>query len=780
MIVFLSQIECCLKYAFPIVLGGYQDDTFIYDIDIDANNRIAIAGSVKDSSVASNAFAAPVPFVGLIIEGGQYAWAYSLDQPGDYIQKVRFSEEDQYVVAMNANAPNWFIKIDLHGALQSIQRSQGSSWSASYYNSIAYFSNTGIVLGFQSIPDWEYTLMFIQDPFLYSVKSIRQGAPQTIQRSTNPEFWYIGGCMVYGSLVAGPVFTIFDSQGNPTDNYELQLSSSPSQSVAVAHSQLHKSSSIDYLYLAVNIDTTYPTASTNIIRIEINPFQGPSPKVESVIRLDYTYTFKQLFGIQVINDYSVSVLGINDQSKLVYFVVNVITLKGQAFVTDVFNSQQPADSVIQRAVYSSIYGYILGGYTKNFYQTLEGLPTTSYTKNVGFVVSFNKATRCLGTNEEGTNQEYQILQIVTTPSQGLSSQTFEVTQPTGPQSYDPYNFALFPLTTDEITLSCDALFYYALDPNPFAQDLVYAGIYIGQSSHFAYSTYQASCSTAVTTIAVNGTLSTASGIELNSVLTKDQPITGNFIFQTNDRTYAGKSAVITVYGYIAQNRQFNSYTVTLNLIQDSCELVVVTVPPTNQFTDKVFDLYQGDNYLIQEVLWTQTHQAACQISYEILLTNNTSGNSVTPTSLVLTSKQLRTSSWTYLGEFKVTVRAIVTNITNNYAVVVKQSRDFILTVVDNCQNNFARTSTVFESVYIVRLNQNHTLTFEAFQQDYDYCQQTMQLTVITLLPTFITISFTENIINTTPTDSSQLGNYTVEIQTETDRKIFIQLVFQDK
>eukprot|EP00347_Sterkiella_histriomuscorum_P016434 403353187 len=468
--------------------------------------------------------------------------------------------------------------------------------------------------------------------------------------------------------------------------------------LAVAHSHLFKYSGLDFLYLAVNIDTAFSTASTNIIEIQINPSQGPSPKVESVMRLDYTYTFTQLFGIQVLNGQTISFIGINDQSKLVYFVVNVNTLIGQAFLTDIFD--QPTDSVIQRAVYSPQYGYILGGYTKNFYETLEGLPATSYSKNVGFVVSFKKETRCLGTNEEDTNQEY----TVTTPTQGLQPQSFQATQPSGPLSYDSDDFGMYFLITDEITLSCDALFYYALDPFPTASNQAYAGIYIGQPSHFLYSIYQAGCSTAVTTLAVNDTLSTASGIELNSVLTKDQPITGNFIFQTNDRTYAGQSAVITVYGYIAQNRQFNSYTITLNLIQDSCELVVVTVPPTNQFTDKVIDLYQGDNYLIQEVLWTQTHQAACQISYEILLTNNTSGNSVTPTSLVLTSQELQTSSWTYLGEFKVTVRAVVTNVTNNNAIVVKQSRDFILTAVDNCQN------------------------------------------------------------------SSQLGNYTVEIQTETDSK----------
>eukprot|EP00347_Sterkiella_histriomuscorum_P019222 403342473 len=615
MIVFLSQIECCLKYAFPIVLGGYQDDTFIYDIDIDANNRIAIAGSVKDSSVASNAFAAPVPFVGLIIEGGQYAWAYSLDQPGDYIQKVRFSEEDQYVVAMNANAPNWFIKIDLHGALQSIQRSQGSSWSASYYNSIAYFSNTGIVLGFQSIPYGEYTLMFIQDPFLNPVKSTRQGAPQTIQRSSNLDFWYIGGNMVYGSTVARPVFSIFDSQGNPRDHYELQLPNPPLQSVAVAHSHLYKQSTIDYFYLAVNIDTTYNTASTNIIEFQIKPFQGLSPQIDQVTRLQIAYTFLQIFGIQVLNVDTLCFLGINDQSKLIYFVVNKITLRGQAFLTDIFD--QPADSVIQRAVYNPLYGFILGGYTKNFQETLGGLPAKSYSKNVGFVISFNQVTRCLGTNDEDTN----ILYTVSTFPQGTLSSSFQGITPPGPQSYDPYNFALFPLTTDEITLSCDALFYYALDPNPSAYDQVYAGIYIGQPSHFAYSTYQAGCSTAVTTVAVNGTLSTASGIELNSVLTLDQPITGNFMFQTNDRTYA--------------------------------------VPPTNQFTDKIIDLYWGDGLLIQDVLWTQTNSAACPISYEILLTNNTSGNSVTPTSLVLTSQELLTSSWTYLGQFKVTVRAVV-------------------------------------------------------------------------------------------------------------------------
>ncbi|CDW91784.1 UNKNOWN [Stylonychia lemnae] len=92
----------CLQHAFPMYLGGFNNQILIKAMSVDdATQQIVIAGINYDSDIAIGTSSSGYPFIAYIDEGNIYRWAYVFSLHSVQLDKVIFSKGKKKVIAIN-------------------------------------------------------------------------------------------------------------------------------------------------------------------------------------------------------------------------------------------------------------------------------------------------------------------------------------------------------------------------------------------------------------------------------------------------------------------------------------------------------------------------------------------------------------------------------------------------------------------------------------------------------------------------------------------------------
>eukprot|EP00347_Sterkiella_histriomuscorum_P009588 403340631 len=179
----------CLKYAFPHTLGGLNDATKIYGMDV-LYDDIVIGGIVHDSSIA------------------QY----------DAFIGAKFSEEGDKVIAVNNRAPFWYVVFYATTGYVKKQRQHNENWfyPQMYPHSDFYYSDAVELFALHSAQSKFFLLTYYNDEYK-SLQSIDYGFATSLARSVNTSYFYVGGLQINDKAT----LSIVDLNANLIKNYQV-------------------------------------------------------------------------------------------------------------------------------------------------------------------------------------------------------------------------------------------------------------------------------------------------------------------------------------------------------------------------------------------------------------------------------------------------------------------------------------------------------------------------------------------------------------------------------
>eukprot|EP00347_Sterkiella_histriomuscorum_P013886 403362987 len=605
----------CLKYAFPHTLGGFDDATKIYGMDM-LNDDIVIAGIVHDSSIAS---------------------------PG-----AKFSKEGDKVIAVNDRGLFWYVIFNAQTGVVIKQRQHRTNQinPKSITLSDFYFSSQVEIFALTS-PDSQFILLtFYGNAYNILQSNINYGFAASLAQSSNENSFYVGGLQQNEASLS-----IVDLRATLIKNYKVQTNISPTNDVVISTLLVEKDSTQmkDRVYGTILIDqNNYPYLDIFDLLFDMNSQSLISSKT---LNPD-PYKFIVCHYIWLLGPNLTGLILEDSNYKLFYVYLDMNTLQATIFNVILFNQQT---YTIMTASYSIKYGPLIGGYT-NAFASSTAYPAASFNQQVGCINTFQDTKRCNG--QPPVNQAVQFQASQNT----CSLLTFDYGSSSIDLNFkDPQTASSSFIKLDSIFFNCSQVVNYEIqDIANISETYIFGSLYQANRQSFSINCIEAQITYSVTVP--------------DTALTYNSQ-TNMITFQTNDITLNYGIVVITIQGFVKQSWQFKTYTITLAIFQDPCDSVQIT---TEKLNDVVYDISYGSGYFLNNLNWIQSaSQTGTCDPYTLNITAyNVIDGGIIGGWYYIKSNQLMSNSTTFIGRYRVVVQALLKNSTTGGDIIKEKDLNF--------------------------------------------------------------------------------------------------------
>eukprot|EP00347_Sterkiella_histriomuscorum_P016087 403354540 len=741
-----QECQSACQYGFPHILGGPNGQTQIQGMDM-RNDQIVIAGAVFDNQVSLLADNRGRPYIALIKKANKYLWSRVFDSPDNTFIMAKFSAEGDRVITMNDRAPHQIVILFVSDGEPSIYNKVNTKQIVPKIGfSTAYVDSSIYIVALTTTSNQFLVLSFLSTSVgIFKTTDLGFGA--SILRSGNRNLTYIGG-MQKKNTPLYPCFTILDNSSKVLLNAYLNTSAAPNieKYVSQMTSFPNFAPNIDIIVGTLIIDTGI-NSKMLIFKADVNQ---TSYKVGSSRLLTPSIQFVRCLHLSMKSPDLTAMIVTDSLNSQIYMEININSFNVETYKSAVvfYEPNYYATS----AALSQAYGPIIAGYSAHIAGYSISSPfSVPFPQIVGYITAMQKPNRCNG-NDYLT---------ISSPTISLESNVFQELGYRIDNSGNNFFYdRVVPLAQpfnnpNYIVFNCTSLDYYQLTGFVNKEDT----IYLGKQHQYKRQTPKSDCSGSKYSINVllNDTLSDLGTVATSIMNYYDSNLT--ISYQNNDRSLDGKKVVIHIHAFLYQSWQQTSYTLTLNLVQDPCEKVVITPTVLNNVT---YDLQSGNGVLLNYLNWTQTYKSECPISYSVNGIDNKDGSSYNLW-YQISGIQLLSYNLNRQGVFTVTVDAYVLNNTLQGSQTSKAQQQFQLQVIGFCKQNKPLVPSTLKELYTINFQQRKFITIDPWELVDTNCNQKITYNV-SGLPSFANIDYQTLTIEIYPSSSpAHIGNFSFEI-----------------